>query len=334
MIDLTTHWLGFTLKNPLVLGASPIGKSFSQCLAAEEAGVSAIVLHSLFEEQLIHEQMGVHYYFDSRLDMDAEARSVFPESSIFALDGQSYLQHLQKLKKSINIPLIASLNGTTPGGWLDYAKKLADAGADAIELNLYEVATDEEKSSADIEKQQLEIIAEIVQEIQIPVNLKLSPFYTSLPHFVASATKVGAQGITVFNRYYQTNINPLELEVDRQLHLSSSEELPLRLHALAILSARFPKVYFACTGGVHSGLDMAKAILSGAHVTQVVSAILSGGFGMVQKFLNELKEYMAHMGYETVQEMRGVMNLASVADPHNYERLNYAKMLSGWKLPI
>ncbi|MCS6985158.1 MAG: dihydroorotate dehydrogenase-like protein [Leptospiraceae bacterium] len=333
MPDLSTTWLGFPLKNPLVIGASPVGKSIRSCLEAEEKGAAAIVLHSLFEEQLVHEQMGAHYYIDTLTDMDAETRSVFPQSAIFPLDGAAYLRHIEKLKQKLTIPLIASLNGTTPGGWLSYAKSMASAGCDALELNLYEVATDEQKSSQYLEDQQLEIVSSVISAVSIPVNVKLSPFYTSLPYFVRRLYECGVQGVSVFNRYYQSDINPLTLEVDRHLHLSSSAELPLRLHALAILSSKMG-LFYACTGGIHSGYDMAKAILAGAHVTQVVSAVLAKGFSVIEKFLQELKEYMLQMGYESIHEMRGVMNLSSVADPHSYERLNYAQMLAAWKLPL
>ncbi len=331
MANLTTDWLGLQLKNPLVLAASPVSKDIEFTAAAVEAGAAAVIMHSLFEEQLIHEQMGAHYFIDTRLDLDAEARSLMPESDLFPVDGEHYIYMLKKIKQRVRVPVIASLNGATPGGWTSYAAKLQEAGADALELNLYDVITSKDISSALVEERQIAIIESVVKQLQIPVTVKLSPFYSSLPGFVAKVEKTGAAGIAVFNRFFQPDISPDELNVDRTLHLSSSQELPLRLHALALLSTQ-TNLSLACTGGIHSGMDAAKAVLAGAHALQVASAVLQRGPQAVRDILHELDLWLDKMNYAHVADARGVLNLHSAPDPHAWERLNYAKMLAGWQL--
>ena len=276
MADLTTSWLGLELASPFVVSASPLSRDPAAVAAAVEAGAGAVVMYSLFEEQLVHEQLAAHRFFDGRLDGDAEARSFLPDSDVFAMDATPYVRQLERVRTRVDVPVVASLNGTTPGGWTRYARTLEDAGASALELNLYEVATSPHESGAAVEDRQLAVVAAVVAAVKIPVTVKLSPFYAALPSFVRRLEHAGARGVTVFNRFYQPDLDLDHLDVDRRLVASTSAELPLRLHALAVL-APICELSLGCTGGVHTGLDAAKAILCGAHVVAVASALLMNG---------------------------------------------------------
>lgn len=330
MADLSTQWLGLSLRSPLVVSASPLSHDPDAIAVAVDAGAGAVVMYSLFEEQLAFEQMAAHRYVDSLLDMDAEARSILPNASTASMDVQPYLREIDRLKKRVDVPIIASLNGTTPGGWTSYAAKLEASGVDALELNLYEVATSAAETGGAVEDRQLEVVTRVVRAVGIPVNVKLSPFYASVPAFVRRLELAGAKGVTVFNRYYQPDIDLDELDVDRHLHLSTPAELPLRLHALAVLSST-AKLSLSCTGGVHTGSDAAKAILSGAHVVQLASVLLQHGPGHLGVVSRELDAWLDGRGYVSSAEARGVLDLRGAPDPHAWERLNYARMLQGWR---
>jgi len=328
MADLSTTWLGLHLRSPLVLAASPLSRDPDAIAAAVAAGAGAVVMHSLFEEELLHEQMAAHRFVDSRADMDAEAGNLGPV--VFPVDAEPYLAQLERLRKRVDVPILASLNGTSPGGWTGYARRLEGAGADALELNLYEFATSPEESSASVELRQLEVVRSVVQAVKLPVNVKLTSFYSGLPAFVRSLEQAGARGVAVFNRFYQPDIALETLDVDRRLVASTAAELPLRLHALAVLSST-SGLSLACTGGVHTGLDAAKAILSGAHVVQLASVLLERGPGHVAVLRAELAGWLEQKGYRSSAEARGVLDLRSAPDPHAWERLNYARMLEGWR---
>jgi dihydroorotate dehydrogenase (fumarate) len=330
MADLSTTWLGLSLRGPLVVAASPLSKDPDAIAAAVASGAGAVVMHSLFEEQLIHEQMAAHRFMDARIDMDAEAQSFLPRSDTFSVDAEPYLTELERLKKRVDVPVVASLNGTTPGGWTSYAKRLESAGADALELNLYEVATSPDETGAAVEVRQLEVVRSIVHAVKVPVSVKLTSFYASVPAFVRSLEQAGARGVAVFNRFYQPDISLDTLDIDRRLAPSTPAELPLRLHALALLSPT-TKVSLACTGGVHSGLDAAKAILSGAHVVQLASVLLEHGPEHVAVLRDELSGWLDVKGYKSSAEARGVLDVRSAPDPHAWERLNYTRMLDGWR---
>lgn len=329
MVDLSTTWLGLSLKSPLILGAGPLSKETQPVVDAVMAGAGAVVMYSLFEEQLTAEQLAAHRFIDAQADTNAEARTFMPDVDVFSLDAEPYLRQLQRLKGRVDVPVVASLNGTTPGGWTSYARQIEDAGASAIELNLYEVATSPEEPGSAVEKRQIEVVASVVETVKIPVTVKLSPFYASVPAFVKSLERTGARGVTLFNRFYQPDIDLETLDVDRTLHLSTSAELPLRLHALALISPSTP-MSLACTGGVHSGLDAAKALLTGAHVVQLTSALLRRGPRHIGVIRDELVQWLRSKGYASSADARGVLDFSSAPDSHAWERLNYARMLDGW----
>lgn len=329
MADLATTWLGMELASPFIVGASPLADDVAGLVDLVAAGAGAVVLRSVFEEQIIAEQLAVYRFIDSHVDNDAEARSFLPDSGTFPVGAEPAVAHLQRVRAAVDVPVVASLNGVTPGGWTDIARQLQAAGADAIELNLYDLATGFDETSADIEDRQLQVVASVVATVAIPVTVKLSPFYTALPNFVRRLEHAGASGVSVFNRFYQPDVDPDTLDLDRHLHLSTSAELPLRLHALALLHGRVV-ASLAATGGVHTGRDAAKAILCGATVVQVVSALLQGGPAHLIRMHHDLGTWLDGMGYRSVGEACGAMALDNVEDPHAFERVNYTRLLEGW----
>ena len=296
MADLTTTWLGLRLASPFIVGASPLADDLDGLRALVDAGAGAVILRSVFEEQIVAEQLAVHRFIDSRIDHDAEARSFLPDSVAFPIGPEPAVAHLVRVRNEVDVPVLASLNGVTPGGWIDIARQLADGGADAIELNLYDLATDLDETSADIEDRQLQVAASVVAAIDVPVTVKLSPFYTALPNFVRRLEHAGVAGVAVFNRFYQPDVDPDTLDLDRHLHLSTPAELPLRLHALALLHGRVG-LSLAVTGGIHSGRDAAKAILCGASGVQTVSALLHGGPEELAAMHRDLGTWLDEMGY-------------------------------------
>ncbi len=329
-MDLTTHYLGMRLPHPLVVGASPLSDDLDGVRRLEDAGAAAIVLRSLFEEQIAREQMAEHLNLDSHAESFAEATSYFPSPHAFALGPFQYLEHLRRCKEAVHVPVIASLNGVTPGGWLEYARLMEQAGADAIELNLYRIATDPDTAAADIERQAIETVREVKRAVTIPVAVKLSPFYTAFAHVAREMDRAGADGLVLFNRFYQPDIDAEALTATRTLQLSDSSELRLRLHWMAILSGRV-RASLAVTGGVHRALDVVKATMAGAHVTQMVSAILLRGPGHIRAVLDELRIWMHEHEWVSLVGMRGNMSLYKVSDADAYERANYMLMLQGWR---
>jgi len=329
-MNLSTTYLGMMLPHPLVAGASPLSDDLDGVKRLEDAGAAAIVLRSLFEEQITREQMAEFANLESHADSFAEAASYFPSPHAFALGPSQYLEHLRLVKEAVRIPVIASLNGATPGGWIEYARLMAEAGADALELNLYRIATDPETTSADIERQAIETVRAVKKAVTIPVAVKLSPFYTALAHLAREFDRAGADGLVLFNRFYQPDIDPEELAATRTLHLSDSSELRLRLHWMAILSGRV-QASLAVTGGVHTALDIVKATMAGAHVTQMVSALLIHGPVYLGTVLDDLSVWLQEHEWHSLAEMRGNMSLLKVPDPDAYERANYMLMLQSWR---
>jgi dihydroorotate dehydrogenase (fumarate) len=330
-MNLATNYLGLKLRNPLVVGASPYCDNLDAACRLEEAGASAIVMRSLFEEQIDYEQRALSFLLDTPSESFAEATSYFPGFSEYQLTPDRYLKQLAHLKGTLKIPVIASLNGHRPGGWTDYAKRLEDAGANAIELNLYQLVTDPYASGNEVEEQMLETVLDVSGCVKVPVSVKLSAFHTAPAQFAVSLEKAGAKGVVLFNRFYQPDFNIEELEVNPHLRLSDSTELLLRLRWLAILSPHL-KGSLACSGGVHSTEDVIKAILAGAHAVQLVSVLLKQGPQVMLMLLTGLRRWMEEHDYHSVDELRGALNLKRCPDPERHERANYIKILQSWRV--
>ena len=328
-MDLSTSYLGLTLPHPLVPGASPLSDDLDAVKRLEDAGAGAIVLRSLFEEQITREAEATRDHWDSHDDAFAEAVTFFPSADSFVLGPDEYLNHVQRVKQAVRIPVIGSLNGMTPGGWLAYARLIEQAGADALELNVYHAATDFETSGDDVERQIVEMVRQVKHDLKIPVAVKLSPYFTAFAHFARQLDGAGADGLILFNRYYDPDIDVRELSVLRTLQLSNSAELPLRLRGIAALAGRL-KASLAVTGGVHTALDVVKSTMAGAHITQMVSALLQNGPGHLRKVRAGLEAWMEENEWSSLNEMRGNMSQERIPNPEAYERANYMLMLQTW----
>jgi dihydroorotate dehydrogenase (fumarate) len=286
-------------------------------------------MRSLFEEQIAREQIATYIHQDRHGESFAEAMSYFPRPESFVLGPEEYLNHLRRVKEAVGVPVIASLNGTTAAGWLDYPPLIEQVGADALELNVYRLAFDPEVSGAEIERESLEVVRAVRGSTRLPLAVKLSPFLSSPAHFGRQVLEAGADALVLFNRFYQPDIDPVNLAAEATLHLSSSSELPLRLRWVAALSGRVDGG-LAVTGGVHSALDAVKAVMAGAHAVQVVSVLLRRAPEYLQVMRQELVAWMEEHGWHSMADMRGVMNLDRCPDPEVYERANYMLMLQGW----
>ena len=329
-MNLSTTYLGLKLAHPLMPGASPLATDLDAVRQLEDAGAAAIVMHSLFEEQIAMEQAAALDHVDAHDESSAEARSYFPRPEAYRLGPDDYLALIAKIKTAVKVPVIASLNGVTKGGWLSYARQMQQAGADALELNVYYLPTDPTLTSEHVEITAVEMVKDIKKSITIPVAVKLAPFYTSLPHFAQRLEAAGVDGLVLFNRFYQPDIDVEELEAKRTLQYSTSAELNLRLQWLAILSGRL-RPSLAASGGVHTTTDVVKAVMAGAHAVQVVSALLQQGPGYLRQLREELSQWLEKHEYESLDQMRGSMNLAKSPDPTAYQRANYIQILAGWK---
>jgi dihydroorotate dehydrogenase (fumarate) len=331
-MDLSTTYLGINLPHPVMPGASPLADDLDNVRRLEDAGASAIVLRSLFAEQIAREQVAALIHLDSHGESFAEAISYFPRPETFVLGPQEYLEHLARVKAAVGVPVIASLNGTRPGHWLDYPLLIEQVGADALELNLYQIASDPSVSGVELEDRTVETVREVRRSTRLPLAVKLSPFYTSIPNLARRLREAGADGIVLFNRFYQPDIDPEELRVQTSLQLSRTSELLLRLRWIAMLSGRVD-VSLAVTGGVHSGLGALKAVMAGAHAVQMVSALLVRGPEYVGTVRDELGRWLEEHEYDSLRQAQGSMNLASCPDPEVYERANYMTILQGWSVP-
>ena len=329
-MDFSTNYLGFKLSNPFMPGASPLVDNLDTVRRLEDAGAAAIVMHSLFEEQIIQEQLGAFMNTETHGESSAEALSYFPGTDKFRLGPEQYLDQIRRVKRAVKVPVIASLNGHTLGGWLDHAQLMEQAGADALELNVYALATDPSTNCQILEDRTVEMVLAVKQAVKIPVAVKLSPFYTALANFARRLVKSGADGLVLFNRFYQPDINTEELSVERSLKLSDSSELNLRLRWLAILSGRI-RASLAVTGGIHTATDAVKSLMTGASAIQVVSALILKGPGYLKTLIADTKRWMEEHEYESLEKMRGNMSLNSCPDPTAYERANYMLILQGLK---
>ena len=325
-MDLSTRYLGLDLRHPLMPGASPMVDDLDTVKRLEDAGASAIVMHSLFEEQIQREQVSAFVHTVSHEQSFAEALSYFPSSDAFALGPHEYLEQLRKIKAAVAVPVIASLNGYTLGGWLDYARLMQEAGADALELNVYHAFAERGRSGAAIEDETVGLVRDVKASVGIPVAVKLSPFWSNLANMAARLETAGADGLVLFNRFYQPDIDPENVQVRRTLTLSSNAELPLRLRWTALLSGQVG-ASLAVTGGVHDARDAVKCFLVGAHAVQVVSALLARGPGYLGQLIAETARWMESNEWSSLSEMRGYMNLARCPDPASYERVNYSLIL-------
>jgi dihydroorotate dehydrogenase (fumarate) len=326
MTDLSTTFLGLKLKNPLVASASPLSKRVETVKKLEAAGVSAVVLYSLFEEQINNESKTLDHFLSFGTNSFQEATSFYPDFDHYDVGPDGYLDHIGKLKKAVSIPVIASLNGVSKGGWVDYAHRMEEAGADAVELNFYFIPTRLNLTAAGLEQNFVQLVKAVREKIKIPLTVKLSSAFTSLPQFTSELVKGGANGLTIFNRFLQPDFDLEKMEVDPKMVLSTSEELRLPLRWTAILYGKV-NADIALTTGVHTGIDIVKAILAGASVTMIASELVEKGPARAAGMLQELSTWMTEHEYDSVTQMMGAMSQKSVAEPAAFERGNYMKAL-------
>lgn len=329
MVDLSTTYLGLKLKNPVVASASPISKKLSGIRSLEDAGASAVVMYSLFEEQIVHESLALDHFLNRGTDSYAEALSYFPDLAHYNTGPEGYLDLIHKAKQAVNIPIIGSLNGVTTGGWVDHAKKIEQAGADALELNVYYLPTDANLSTQEVEDAYINLVKDVCGQVRIPVAVKLSPYFTALPYFAQKITEAGAAGLVLFNRFYQPDLDIESLEVVPNLILSNSNEMRLPLRWIAILYGRI-KADMALTTGVHTAQDILKAMMAGANVAMMTSALLQNGVKTIGDCLKDMQMWMESFEYTSVTQMRGSMSQQAVAEPAAFERANYMKALSSF----
>jgi len=330
-MDLSTTYLGLSLKNPVIPGASPLVHQLDNVRRLEDAGAAAIVMHSLFEEQITNDQLAEFAHTENPAESFSEATSYFPRMEDYALGPDRYLNQISRIKEMVSVPVIGSLNGVSMGGWTDHARLIQQAGADALELNVYYIATDPDEPGMAVEKRTLDILEAVKESVTIPVAVKLSPFFSSPGHFAKQLDSMGAAGLVLFNRFYQPDIDIEELEATHRLDLSNSTELRLRLRWAAILHGHL-KADIAVSGGIHTVEDIVKAIMCGASVTQVVSCLLKYGPSHIGSLISGLSHWLEDHEYESVDQMRGSMSLQHCPDPTVFERANYLRVLQLWKV--
>jgi dihydroorotate dehydrogenase (fumarate) len=317
------------LKNPLVASPSPLTEKVENVKRMEEAGVAAIVMYSLFEEQIIHESLELDHFLNRGTETYAESLTYFPNIGRYSLSPDKYLERLEKNKRAVNIPVMGSLNGVSTGGWIEYARKIQDAGADALELNIYYLPTDLTLTSDQMEDNYINLVHDVRAKVSIPLAVKLPPFFTALPNFANRLVEAGADGLVLFNRFYQPDFDLENLEVTPNLVLSNSDELRLPLRWIAILYGKV-KADLALTSGVHTGEDAIKAMMAGANVAMTTSALLKRGTLAISQILTGMEEWMTEHEYQSVTQMRGSMSQGAVAEPSSFERANYMKVLNSY----
>jgi dihydroorotate dehydrogenase (fumarate) len=331
MVDLTTRYLGLTLKNPLVASASPLCEDIDNIRRMEDAGASAVVLHSLFEEQIALEGHDLDRYLTHGAESFAEALTYFPDMTEYNLGPEGYLDHLRRAKAAVDIPIIGSLNGVSSGGWIRYARKIEQAGADALELNIYFIPTDAEMTGADVEQMYVDLVRDVKASIRIPVAVKLGHAFSAIANMGRRLDQAGADALVLFNRFYQPDFDLENLEVTPTLTLSSSYELLLRIHWVAILFGHI-RPDLAVTGGIHTAQDVLKAMMAGARVAMMTSALLKHGIDHLAAVQKELVTWMEEHEYESIRQMQGSMSYRSVAEPAAFERGNYMRVLRSYAL--
>jgi len=328
-MDLTTNYLGLELKSPIVPNSSPLSRSVELCREMEAAGAGAIIMYSLFEEAITAEEETMVRFLHHQDIGHVEAQSFLPDHEDFEDSMDRYLVNLHELKQALEIPVIASLNGVTPGGWLEHAKELEQTGADALELNVYYIAADIEKSGAEVEARYLELLTELRREIKIPINMKLGPWFSSVANLVTQLESAGANGVSLFNRFYQPDINIDALRLQPSLHPSTSAEALMSMRWIAILHGR-TGLSLGATSGIHTYEDAVKLLLAGADVVHMASALLEHGPGHVRTVRQGIEQWMEDHGFEHVDEFRGRMSQIAVPDPAEFERTNYINVLDSY----
>jgi dihydroorotate dehydrogenase (fumarate) len=323
-MNLATTYMGIPLRNPFIVGSSPLTDSLDSVKRLEDEGAAALVLPSLYEEEITGEQMADFFSIETYGDSFPEASSYIPEPES-APGPNEYLEHLRRVKQAVGIPVIASLNGSTPGGWISYACLMQEAGADALELHLYHAASDPDTNSAEVERQMLQIIWEVKGELSIPVAVKLSPLFTAFANFAVKVDAAGANGLVLFTRFHKVDFDVLELNVLRRVELSTSSDLDLRLRATAVLAGRV-NASLAITGGVHTALDVIKSTMAGAHAVQMVSALMRHGPRYLQTLRTEVEAWMIANEWESLEQMRGNMSFQRIPNPAIYEREHFRRM--------
>ncbi len=330
--DITTNYLGMQLANPLVVSASPIGLDVEQLLRFEEAGASAVVLPSLFEEQIDHESYQIHAVMELGAESFAEALSYLPEMTAYNTGPDRYLGLVRRARRALSVPVIASLNGASPGGWTSYASRLEEEGADAVELNVYFIAADVNETAQHVEQRYLEIVEAVKAAVNVPLAVKVGPFFSSMANMASRLVDAGADGLVLFNRFYQPDIDLKELEVVPNLQLSHQAEMRLPLRWVAILYNRVA-ASLAATTGAHDGLDVVKLLLAGADVTMMASALLRHGPARMRQCVEMLTGWLTENDYESVEQMKGSMSWQGAPNPSAFERANYMETLRTFKLP-
>jgi len=331
MVDISTNYMGLKLKNPIVPSASPLSKEIGTVMALEDAGASAIVLYSLFEEQITQEQDSHDYFMTYGSESYAEALTYFPDNEDYIRGPEEYLEHVRKIKEKVNIPVIASLNGVSKSGWTKYAKLLEEAGADAIELNVYYVAADMKLESEIVENIYLRNLKTVKQSVKIPVAMKLSPYFSSLANLAKKFDEAGADALVLFNRFYQPDFDLENLDVVPNLNLSSNWEFRLPLRWIAILYGKI-EAGLAATSGIQTYLDVIKVMMAGGDVAMMCSELLRNGIKRIPEILNDLVNWMESNEYESISLMKGSMSQRNVSDPAAFERANYMKILNSYKI--
>ncbi len=328
MLDLTTNYLGLNLRTPLVVSASPLSQEIADIRRLEDAGASAVVLYSLFEEQLRQESLELDFYLSEGTDSHPESLNYFPEPSEFRLGPDEYLDHIRKAKAAVKIPIIASLNGSSVGGWIQYATQIEDAGADALECNIYWIVTDPDTTAAEVEQHYIDIVQAVKSAVRIPVAIKVSPFFSNFANMAKRFDAAGANGLVLFNRFYQPDIDLETLELDPRVLLSTPQAMRLPLTWIGILHGRV-KADLAATGGIHGAEDVIKLLLVGANVTMLCSTLLRNGINQLRSIEQGVRQWMDEHEYESVQQMLGSMSQKNCADPSAFERAQYMRAVKG-----
>jgi dihydroorotate dehydrogenase (fumarate) len=329
-MDISTDYLGLKLSSPIVPSAGPLSQDLNNIKMMEDSGAGAVVIYSIFEEQIEHEELEFFHHTTDNMDSHAEALSYLPSPSIFKTGPDEYLEHIRSAKKAVSIPVIASLNGKSLGGWIEYAKKIEQAGADALELNIYRLAADITKTGSEIEQSYIDIVKEVKKSINIPVAVKIGPFFSSIAWMAGQLDKAGANGLVLFNRFYQPDIDLEKLEVVPNVLLSTPVAMRLPLRWIAIIYDRI-KADIAATSGIYNEQDVIKMIMAGATVTQMLSSLLKFGIKHISEVNTQLKNWMEVHEYDSLTQMRGSMSYKNVADPAQFERANYMKVLNSYK---